>query len=881
LDRHSGDFFGEWEVKRTYAAVPRLAERILRILYSQDNYLERSGDLEEVYADWAEKSGFFWAKAWLWFQILRLFYGAIRTNIDWRYTMLKNYFKITLRTIKQHKEYSLINIAGLAMGIACCILILLWVKDELSFDKFNRNVDHLYRIVVELSFEGQTLHVSRTPSAVGPALLEEIPEVINSVRYSKAPSLLVSYAENNFYESGVVFADPSIFEMFTFPFKKGNKDSALENPSSVVISESVAAKYFPRDNPIDKTLRINNKHDFIVRGVIENVPRNSHLKFDILLPFQALENMGEDVGIRWRPVEGNWGINWYFTYVQITEQADIQGLDNKIFNLIAEHSSITSTKLHTQPVKKIHLHSNLVADVEDNGNIKYVQIFSIVAFFVLFIACINFMNLTTAHAARRAKEVGIRKVAGAKRGQIIKQFLGESTFLSIFSLIIAICIVLSVLPVFNNVTGKELSFTSVSSTGILLILILVTLSTGFVAGSYPAFFLSSFQPVTTLRKSGKFGPKSLAFRRFLVVLQFSLSIILIIATLVVHKQLDFIQNSNVGFERDHVVCIRLRGESPQYYDSLKNELLKNPNILSATAANQLPTHILYSITGAHWEGKNPDDNFLFHFVTVDYDFIQTLNLQIVDGRDFSKDFQSDRTEAFILNEKAAEIMGKEYPIGKLFYFFGRKGKIIGIVKNFNFASFYNEIKPLVLLYEPPSSDNYIMIKISGDNISTNLASVEESWNKTIPLYPLEFSFLDEEFNRQYQSEKRMGRLFNIFTFLSIFIASLGLFGLVSFMSNQRTKEIGIRRVIGASALDIVNMLTKEFVILVAVANVIAWPVAYFFMSRWLNTFVFRTNVHIWIFLLSAMAAFVIAFISVSYKTIKAALANPINALRYE
>jgi putative ABC transport system permease protein len=434
---------------------------------------------------------------------------------------------------------------------------------------------------------------------------------------------------------------------------------------------------------------------------------------------------------------------------------------------------------------------------------------------------------------------------------------------------------------FNNVTGKELSFAAVSSTGILLTLILVTLSTGIVAGSYPAFFLSSFQPVTTLRKSGKFGPKSLAFRRFLVVLQFSLSITLIVATLVVHKQLDFIQNSNIGFERDHVVCIRLRGESPQYYDSLKNELVKNQNVLSVTAANQLPTHILYSITGAHWVGKNPDDDFLFHFVTVDYDFIQTLNLQIADGRAFSKDFQSDRTEAFILNERAAEIMGKEFPVGESFLFFGRKGKIIGIVKNFNFDSFYNDIKPLVLLYEPPSSENFIMIKISGDNISANLAFVEETWNKTIPLYPFDFSFLDEEFNRQYQSEKRMGRLFNTFTFLSIFIASLGLFGLVSFMANQRTKEIGIRRVVGASAADIVKLLSREFILLAAVANIVAWPTAYYFMSKWLNNFVYRTNIHIWIFLYSAMIAFVIALFSVSYKTMKAAVANPVDSLRYE
>jgi ABC-type antimicrobial peptide transport system permease subunit len=522
-----------------------------------------------------------------------------------------------------------------------------------------------------------------------------------------------------------------------------------------------------------------------------------------------------------------------------------------------------------------------VGDVEDNGNIKHVYIFSIIAFFVLFIACINFMNLTTAHAGKRAKEVGMRKVAGAKRGQIINQFLGESIFISFFSLMIAVCIVLFFLPVFNNLSGKELTLSMTNSVGIFIMLMVTTLSTGIIAGSYPAFFLSSFQPINILRSLDKSGPKKIVFRRFLVVIQFSLSIFLIIATFVVHKQLRFIQNSQLGFERDHVVCIRMRGESAQYFQAAKNELLKNPNILEVTAANQLPTRIIYSLGGASWEGKDPKDQMLFHFVTVEYDFIQTLNLQVVDGRAFSKEFQSDQNKAFIVNEKVAGIMGKESPVGELFSFYGRRGEIVGVVKNFHFDNFYNEIKPLVLLYEAPTSDNYLITKISSSNTSENLAFIEETWNKTVPSYPFEFRFLDEEFNRQYQTEKRMGRLFNYFTFLSVFIASLGLFGLVSFIANQRTKEIGIRRVIGASAADIIKILTKEFLILVVAANIVAWPTAYYFMSRWLGNFVFKTNMQIWIFLFSAVIAFVIALLSVSYKTIKAATSNPVDSLRYE
>jgi putative ABC transport system permease protein len=534
-----------------------------------------------------------------------------------------------------------------------------------------------------------------------------------------------------------------------------------------------------------------------------------------------------------------------------------------------------------QPIKKIHLHSNLVADVEDNGSIKHVYIFSIIAFFVLLIACINFVNLATAYSVMRAKEVAMRKVAGAKKGEIVKQFLGESIFLSSFAMIVAMAIVLLFLPVFNSLSGKDLGFNVTNSIGIFFILVAAAVVTGILSGSYPAFYLSSFQPIDILKGTNKSGTGKTVFRRFLVVVQFSLSVFLIIATIVVHKQLHFIQSSQLGFERDHVVCVRLRGESAQYFQAVKNELSKNPNILGVTAANQLPTNIMYSITGAYWEGKDPKDEVPFNFVTVEYDYIQTLNLQLVEGRAFSKEFQSDRSEAFIINEKVAGMIGKESPIGEAFGFYGRRGRIIGVVKNFHFDNFYNEIKPLVLMYEPPESDNYLIIKISSSAISENLAFIEDAWNKTVPFYPFEFSFLDEDFNRQYRSEKRMGRLFNTFTFLSVFIASLGLFGLVSFIVNQRTKEIGIRRVIGASATDIVKILTKEFIILVAVANIIAWPTAYYFMHQWLGSFVFKTNIQIWTFLFSAGMAFGIALISVSYKTIKAATANPVDSLRYE
>ena len=794
--------------------------------------------------------------------------------------MIKNYFKISLRIIKQHKEYSLINIIGLAMGMACCIIILLWVQDEMSFDGFNKNAASLYRITETQTFDGETSHVARAPAPLAPALLEEVPEVINSMSFFPAPSLLVSYKENHFYESGIGFAGPSIFEMFTFPFLNGNPETALHDTSSIVITKEQAEKYFNREDPINKIIRLNNKHEFVVTGVIENVPKNSHLQFDFLLSLEAMENMREDVGIPWHPVLGNWGINFLYSYIQVAENVDIDSLDTKILNFIQEHASIGSIKLHLQPIKKIHLHSNLVADVEGNGSIKFVYIFSIVAFFVLFIACINFMNLSTAHAGKRAKEVGMRKISGAKKEQIILQFLGESFFLSFLSLLFAVCIVLLFLPVFNNLAGKNLSINMMNSSYVVFILIGAAITAGLLAGLYPAFFMSSFRPLSMLKSLKKPGPKGLVFKRLLVIFQFSLSILLIIATLIVHSQLHFIQNSRLGFEKEQMICIRLRGESAQYYQSIKTELLKNSNIMNVTAANQLPTNIIYSFTGADWRGRDPENEQVFHFITVDYDFFETLNMRMAAGRAFSNEFQTDRSEAFILNEKAASIIGWETPVGEEFSYYNRSGKIIGIVQDFHFENFYNEIEPLILLYDPPGSDHYLMVKTSGD-ISGSLKFIEETWNKGAPSYPFEFSFLDEEFGRQYQSEKRMGRLFNYFTSISVLIASLGLFGLASFMSSQRTKEIGIRRVVGASAADIVRLISKEFLVLVGVANIIAWPAAFFFMSKWLNNFVFKTNIQIWIFLLSALAAFTIALLSVSYKTIKAALANPVDSLRHE
>lgn len=795
--------------------------------------------------------------------------------------MIRNYLIIAMRNLTRNKWISCINLLGLALGMACFIAIFLWVQDELSFDSFHSNDNSLYRVAEILSYSGNTAHVARTPAALGPALIEEMPEVLNAMRLFPAPSLMVAHGDQKFYEDGVIFACPSILEMFTFPVLKGDGNIALQNVSSVVITQETAQKYFGDTDPLNKRLFVNNKYDFIVSAVIRNVPDNSQLQFDIILPFKALVTLAEDVGIRWGNVLENWGINFVFTYIQTADAADQTVIEDKIQNCFQDHSGIESIRLYLQPMRDIHLHSNLMADFEGNGDILYVKIFTIIAFLILLTACINFMNLTAAHSGKRSKEVGMRKISGANRVRIIRQFLSEYTLLTQLAFVIAIAGVAAFLPALNQISGKSLSLYTIHNTTVFAGLIIIILLTGLLSGMYPAVILSSFQPVQAIKRSISAGPKGRLFRRCLVVFQLMVSIALIIATLVVHRQLGFIQNRKLGFDRERVVWLRLRGDSNQSYPSLKSELLQNTRIRGVTAADQLPTQIMYSWAGAYWPGKNPEDPGLMNAIMVDFDFIETMDIQMADGRAFSDAIHSDRTEAFILNRKAVEIMGEDNPLGKNFAFIGRRGKIVGVVQDFQFETFHHEIKPLVLMHSEPKSDHYMIIRLGEGNVTSNIKIIEEAWKRHIPHYPFECGFLDAHFDMQYRNEMRMRMLFDYFSILALCIAFLGLFGLVTFETERRTKEIGIRKVLGASARSVVLLLTRELFLLILAANIIAWPAAYFLMNQWLQNFAFHMNLSIWIFILSGLAALMIALLTVSYQTIKAATANPADSLQYE
>ncbi len=790
--------------------------------------------------------------------------------------MFKSYLKTALRNLARHRGYSLINIVGFAIGIACCILIFLWVQDELSFDRFHENLESLHRVVQEVSFsDGTIFRVARTPYPVGPAFVEDQPEIIRFTRFTPFWRILIEYEDKAFYESDFAFADPSLLEMFSFHLLEGDPNTALSETNSVLISEDMAKKYFGSEDPIGKTLAMDNKTDFQVTGVFENIPHNSHLHFDFLGQFETFIKIS------------GWSTRWYdhnyYTYVQLEKNAHHRDVAPKISGYMKKIDPDSGTKFLLQPVKDIHLHSNFAIDLggKSENRAKYVYMFSLVALFVLLIACMNFMNLTTARASRRSLEIGMRKVVGANRMNLIRQFLGESILVSFLSLLMAVGLVLLVLPAFNGISGKELNLASFDIGLLAACLIGISLVTGILSGSYPAFLLSGIKPIRVLKGSLRVGSKNSALRKILVTCQFSLSIGLVIGTFLVYRQLDFMQKKHLGYNQEHLVYFAERGEFWKSYDSFKTELQLNSDIVGITAASSIPTHTVTQTSGVGWEGKDPDFNVLFTQFNVDYDYFETLQMEMAQGRAFSKDFPTDATDSYILNETGARLTGIEDPVGKKFILWDKPGPIIGIVKDYHFKSLHAKIEPLVLRMFHKQWNRYVIIRIKSDGITGTLKVIEDAYKKHHPGYPFEFQFLDEALNDLYVSEKRTGRVFRYFMFLAIFISSLGLFGLASFMADQRTKEIGIRKVLGASVSGIFLMLLKDFVKWVLLASAISWPLAYYVMDRWLENFAYRTDIALWVFLVSGILGLIVAVATVSYQSLRASIANPVDSLRYE
>lgn len=782
--------------------------------------------------------------------------------------MFNNYVKVMLRTIIKYKGYSLINIFGLTLGMACTIFILLWVQHELSYDKFHKNSDRLYRVIdYEKYSSGEEVTFSMNPPALAPLLKNEYPEIVEAVRLRSVKKAVVKYNEKRFNEEHIILADPAFFSIFSFPFISGNKENALSDPSSIVITKAMAHKYFGEQNPVGETVRIDNKIDFQITGVIQDIPSNSHLQFEFVIPFNNADKFNF-------PIEG-WNSYAHTIYIQLSEQANAEIISQKISEIIQKQNKGAIVTLSLQSIKDIHLYSKNIWGIGGNGDIRYVYIFSIIAAFILIIACINFINLSTARSANRAKEVGLRKVVGAKRYELISQFLGESIFFSFISMIFSIIIVIQFMPIFNSITAKNLTINFLEGNTILSMIVIITLITGIAAGSYPAIFLSSFQPTRVLKGTLKTGAKNSSFRKILVSIQFILTIFLIIGTLVVNRQLNFIQNEKLGFEAEHVCSINLPGNLREKTDLLKTELLKNTNVTHISAVSHVPTEIKWSTILEEWEGRNPNDNFLIYLLSADYDLTNTLDVEMKQGRYFSREFISD-TSNYIVNETAAKMMGMDSPIGKKVL----DAQIIGVIKDFHFQSLHTKIAPLLIFYAPDEIQN-LLVRVKSKNMIHTIKSLENIWQKTAPEFPFEYSFLNEQIDKMYRTEYRIQTIMNLFTIITLLIACLGLFGLTSFTVQQRTKEVGIRKIIGASIPGIILLLSKDLTKSVLFANVLAWPIAYLALTKWLENYAYRISLSWWMFAISGVIALFIALLTVGWQAIRSAITNPVESLRYE
>ncbi len=785
--------------------------------------------------------------------------------------MIKNYLKITLRNIFKHKGYAFINIVGLAIGMACCLLISIWVLDELSYDKFHENAPNIYRVEENQHYSGRIYHVTVTPYPLGPVLKEEIAGIQDAARVVWAGGHLLRYEDKAFFENDIRGVDPSFLRMFTFPLIRGNPDTALDAPFSLVISEEMAEKYFPRQDPLGKVVSVNNKYEFTVTGVLKNVPHNSYLQFDILVPYEYLKKAGKTIE--------HFGTNSILTFVQLEQAVSMDQVNESIFGFIRSKVPQSSTDLELMPYTRIYMHAYFGFE-RTMGRMGYVYIFSIIALFVLIIACINFMNLATARSAKRTKEVGLRKVVGALKGHLIRQFYGESVMFALISLVFAAVIVTLLLPAFSSLSGKELSWGVSGLGGIVFGLVGITFITGIVAGSYPALFLSSFQPVKVMRGALKSGTGAARFRKVLVVFQFMLSILLIIGTTVVFRQLNYMQSKKLGWDKEHLAYIPLRGDIKNSYQALKDELVRDKHILGVSGSSHLPSNIGSNSGGARWEGKDPEQSVLIGFSAVDYDYIETMGLEMVEGRTFSREFPADQSKTFVVNQVVAGLMGKESVVGEPFSFMGVDGEIVGVMKDFHFQSIREKIEPLAIIVVSDEL-HYMLIRLASGDIAASLRAVETIWQRVIPDYPVDYRFMDEQFDRMYRAESTIGTLLNYFTVLAIFIACLGLFGLASFTAEQRTREIGIRKVLGASVPQVTYLLCREFFLLVMLANVAAWPLAYYAMRRWLENFAYRAEVGLMIFVLALGLALAVALVSVIFQALRAAVASPATALKYE
>jgi len=788
-----------------------------------------------------------------------------------------SYGLIALRKVRRQRTYSFINIAGLALGLACSTLMMLWVRDELSFDRFHANRDSLYRLITETKTENAVSLDARTPTPIGPALKSDLPEVADYCRYQGIEGYGIWSGDKLIYGDMVGIADPSFFGMFSFPLLKGDPKTALAGPRSIVVTESLARKYFGGDDPMGKVLLMTTMRDaYTVTGVIRDVPRHSHLHFDCMIP---AVNMSRYHHVNF----DNWKSMFFYVYVRLAPDASPPDVAAKMSALLRARAAAPGASLVLQPLKEVHLRSDFAFDLDNyaQGNASTLSLFSIAAAVILLLACINFMNLATARSANRAKEVGLRKVSGARRSDIVRQFLGESVVLSFLGLVLALLLLWMALPLFNGLAGKQLVFVRLFDPGLLGAVLGVTLLAGLLAGSYPALYLAGFEPARVLKGTFLGGERGQAvLRRGLVVLQFALTVFFIIGTIVVDKQLRFARTMDLGIDTHHVLTI----EAPRR--GMKEAMLANPSVLSTSGAIP-PGEEIREITTVSWEGKDRETVIPFMPVEVDEDYLDTFRLRMAEGRFFSKDIASDRADSVVVNETAARAMGPGSPVGKRLSYSALNNQggveertltVIGVMKDFHQTSLRQAVEPMLFKNE---GYHLLNLRISSSNIGETLAFVEKTWRSFMGDFQFSYNFLDDKIDGFYGSERKVRAILSLFTILALFTACMGLSGLAAFIAEKKTKEIGIRKVLGASARGLVLIQSREFLAWVLLANVLAWPAVYFAAGRWLQGFAYRVQPGITPALVAAVFSLTIAFLSVAYKAIQAARANPVDSLRYE
>jgi len=795
--------------------------------------------------------------------------------------MFKNYLKIAARNLLKYKGYSLINIGGLAVGIACCLLITLWVIHELSYDRFHVNADRIYRVAEIFREDGKIVEESASiPFPIGPALQQEFPN-LKSVRlyktFEKIP--LLRYGEKSFYEERLYFADSTLFDVLSFPLVQGNPKTALAAPFSIVLTETSARKYFGDENPLGKIVRFEDRIDFTVTGVARDVPATSHIQFDFVASLLR-------IGDLFRASGTSFGWNgWYWnpchTYILLPPEYSREQFDAMLPGFVqknADERLRANLRFYLQPLTGIHLHSNLYQEISVNGNERTVYLFAMIAVFILLLACINFMNLATARSIKRAKEISVRKVVGANRSQLTRQFLGESLLISSLAALLAIILVELSLPLFTRISGVSVEVALIGYWKLFVGVGLLALLVGMIAGIYPALFLSSYMPVESLglKNNPNSGSITALFRKGLVVFQFCISIALLIGAAVIHQQHRFLQQKELGFDKAQIVMIPIRGTAIKpRVEAFKSRLHQDAAVLGASAvSNIIGRDVQVCPFGV--EGKTEVVQMPGLF--VDHDFIKTFGVAMSAGRSFEVSHSTD-SSAFLLNQAAVDLIGWKEPLGKKMAFNG-DGTVIGVVKDFNYASLRERIRPMAILISP-SWFSYVGVRLAPGELPSTLQRLETAWREFEPQRPFEPFFLDDDLNQLYQKEERLSFILSAFSAIAIVIVGLGLFGLAAFATEQRTKEIGIRKVLGASLPGIVGLLSKDFVKLVLIANFIAWPLAWFAMNQWLENFPYRIHMSPWLLLFAGLAAFGVAWLTIGYQAVKAALANPVEALRYE